>query len=170
MKKKYGDGYEDKLKRIMQRLGVDSFHYDWTRTDCYIAFFYHGQEYRFEHSLEKARASGQSIGWVSDCFAQLVLTIEDLARMTERGIYTFDKWIEGMKALPAPAPAPPDCFVGLGFRELPDRPALAARYKQLAKAMHPDTGGDTLGFVDLKANYDKCVAWLDARGGDAGVQ
>ena len=34
-------------------------------------------------------------------FAQLVKTLEDIARMVERGIYDLSTWIEGMKTLPS---------------------------------------------------------------------
>lgn len=104
-RKIYSGDYEAKLARVMERLGAESYNYDWTRAACFIEFIYHGQLYRFEHSVEKAKTHGQNIVHVSDLFAQLVMTLEDIARMTERGIYELQSWIEGMKALPAPRAA-----------------------------------------------------------------
>ena len=96
-RKIYSGDYEAKLARVMERLGAESYNYDWTRAACFIEFIYHGQLYRFEHSVEKAKTHGQNIVHVSDLFAQLVMTLEDIARMTERGIYELQSWIEGMK-------------------------------------------------------------------------
>jgi len=36
--------------------------------------------------VEKERKNGISLSYGSDAFAQLVLSLEDIARMTERGI------------------------------------------------------------------------------------
>lgn len=144
MTKKYSGGfkeYENKLKRVMSRMGIEKFNYDWSRTDCFIEFTYHNQFYRFEHSIEKAKAHNQKLQHVSDLFAQLVLSLEDICRMSERGIYDLSTWIEGMKALP-PQKEIPQCFLILGFQDIPTPPELEQRYKQLVKIAHPDKGGD----------------------------
>lgn len=89
-RKKYSGGfeeYESKLKRVMERLGVKQYKYDWSRNECFIEFTYKNQYYRFEHSLHKAAEHKQNIHYSSDLFAQLVKTLEDIARMVERGIY-----------------------------------------------------------------------------------
>lgn len=102
-RKKYSGGfeeYESKLKRVMERLGVKQYKYDWSRNECFIEFTYKNQYYRFEHSLHKAAEHKQNIHYSSDLFAQLVKTLEDIARMVERGIYDLSTWIEGMKTLP----------------------------------------------------------------------
>ena len=79
--------YESKLKRVMERLGITKYNYNWDRFEAWIEFTYKGTLYRFEHSVEKARKNGISLSYGSDAFAQLVLSLEDIARMTERGIY-----------------------------------------------------------------------------------
>lgn len=156
-KKLYSGNYENKLTRVMGRLGVDHYNYDWTRQDCFIEFTYYGQTYRFEHSLSKAEATGQHIVYVSDLFAQLVMTLEDIARMSERGIYQLTTWIEGMKALPQ-AKTVPQCFTALGFTEMPEtEEQIKARYRRMAKVMHPDTGGNEEAFNILKNNYSECL-------------
>lgn len=156
-KKIYSGDYESKLKRVMERLSVDKYNYDWTRQECFVEFTYRNQLYRFEHSLEKAKETGQKIVFISDLFAQLVMSLEDIARMTERGIYELQSWIEGMKALPAPTIIP-ICFQSLGFSVLPSSAEeLKTQYRRMAKAMHPDSGGDTAAFIALKQNYNECI-------------
>lgn len=120
-KKKYSGGfdvYEGKLRRVMERFGVETCNYDWNRSGCFIEFTYKGQLYRFEHSIDKAKAYNQNIDCVSDLFAQLVISLEDIARMSERGIYELSSWIEGMKALPKPKEIP-SCIRVLGFNDIP---------------------------------------------------
>ena len=161
-RKIYSGDYEAKLARVMERLGAESYNYDWTRAACFIEFIYHGQLYRFEHSVEKAKTHGQNIVHVSDLFAQLVMTLEDIARMTERGIYELQSWIEGMKALPAPRAAVPPCFQAMGFTDIPkSEEEIKTQYKRMAKVMHPDAGGSAAAFDALTANYKACLEYLN---------
>lgn len=91
-KKQYADvsTYEQKLKRVMVRLGVEKYEYDWTRQTAYVQFFYKNQWYRFDHSVEKVNVGGKmKLTYGTDVFAQIVLALEDLARMVERGIYVM---------------------------------------------------------------------------------
>ena len=113
MAKQYAEpaAYEAKLEKVMTRLGVDQYDYDWSRFECWVSFVYKGQNYRFSHSVENARAHGVNIRYGSDVFAQVVLSLEDLARMVERGIYDLSTWVSGMKYLPAGERLEP-CFVG----------------------------------------------------------
>lgn len=152
--------YEKKLKTIMDKLGVEKYNYDWTRKDCYIEFFYKGQLYRFEHSIEKAAKSGEKISYVSDCFAQLVLTLEDIARMTARNIYELSAWIEGMKTLPKPKDIP-QCFLLLGFTDIPDDVSeIKSAYRSLAKIYHPDIGGNKEDFEKYTKAKDDCLEFI----------
>lgn len=158
MKKAYAspETYETKLKRVMERLGVSEYDYDWSRRSCWVSFMYKGQAYRFEHSIESAKQHGIALEYGSDAFAQVVLTLEDLARMTERGIYDFSVWVAGLKYLPEAKPLEP-CFVALGFTQ---RPAtideLHAQYRKKVKVMHPDAGGSPAAFRLLTENYEQC--------------
>lgn len=164
--KKYSGkvNYERKLEQVMQRIGAEDYNYDWTRVECWIEFTLQGQLYRFEHSLQKASSAGQNLKLVSDCFAQLVLTLEDLARMSERGIYQLSSWIEGMKALPPPLPA---CFGAMGFTgSLPSEKQVRERYRALAKVTHPDAGGNEQAFAGLTAAYEKCMAQITKQEGE----
>ena len=96
----------------------------------------------------------------SDAFAQLVLSLEDLARMVERGIYDLSVWVAGMKYLPAPKELEP-CFAALGFTKRPQsQEELSKQYKLMAKALHPDSGGDADAFRQLCENYKQCKELL----------
>lgn len=159
MAKQYGEpaAYEAKLEKVMARLRVEEYDYDWSRFACWVSFVYKGQPYRFEHSVDNAKAHGVNIKYGSDVFAQVVLSLEDLARMVERGIYDLSTWVAGMKYLPPAAPVDP-CFAALGFSQ---RPAsiedVRTQYKRMAKVMHPDAGGDEAAFMELNDNYRKAL-------------
>ena len=109
--------YEKKLGTVMARLGIKQYNYDYTRREAWVTFTYKGQEYRFEHSIDSAAAHGHPLSYGSDAFCQIVLTLEDLARASNRGIYDLQTWVEGiLKALPCHTPVP-DCFSILGLSQ-----------------------------------------------------
>lgn len=159
MPKQYAEpaAYEAKLEKVMSRLGIEQYDYDWSRFECWVAFTYKGQPYRFSHSVENAKAHGIDIRYGSDVFAQVVLSLEDLARMVERGIYDLSTWVAGMKYLPTGKPLEP-CFLGLGFIERPKTTdEVKAQYRRMAKALHPDAGGSEVAFCALEKNYRQCL-------------
>lgn len=165
-KKQYADVsvYESKLKRVMERFGVEQYEYDWTRHTAYVQFMYKGQWYRFDHSVDKINATGKmKLTYGTDVFAQLVLSLEDLARMVERGIYDLGVWVSGMLYLP-PVKELPQCFVDMGYKgsELPDKKDLEARYKNLLKKAHPDNGGDADTFIKLQESMKMCLDHLES--------
>lgn len=149
--------YEAKLEKVMGRLGVEQYDYDWSRFECWVSFTYKGQPYRFSHSIENAKTHGVDVRYGSDVFAQVVLSLEDLARMVERGIYDLSTWVAGMKYLPAGKALEP-CFAGLGFIDRPEtEEEVKAQYRRMAKGMHPDAGGDAAAFAALQENYQRCL-------------
>ena len=156
MSKQYAEpaAYEAKLEKVMSRLGVDRYDYNWDRFSCWVEFYYKSQPYRFEHSVDNAMAHGINIKYGSDIFAQVVLSLEDLARMVERGIYVLSTWVAGMKYLPAKSNVP-SCLQKLGFDAIPTERELKARWKQIAKTAHPDVGGDEDYFVAMKSSFDE---------------
>ncbi len=162
-KKKYGDSdsYERKLERVMERIGVKEFTYNFDRHGCWIEFQYRNDLYRFEHSIEKAKAKGINLRYGSDAFAQVVLALEDLARMVERGIYELGTWVAGMKFLPPPIEVP--SFIKfLGFDQIPSGPEdIKERFRQLAKTMHPDVGGSEEDFIKLKDASEKAIKYFE---------
>jgi hypothetical protein len=161
-KKQYGsaDTYERKLAKVMERLGVEQYNFNWDRWGCWIEFRYRGELYRFDHSIEKARSRGIDLQYGSDAFAQVVLALEDLARMVERGIYELSTWVAGMKFLP-PVVEVPSFFCYLGFAEIPTGPEdVKARYRELAKQMHPDQGGAEEDFLRLKDAAEKALRYF----------
>lgn len=160
-RKKYGDAlhYENKLKRVMERLGVTNYTFDWGRYSTWIQFTYKGELYRFEHSVEKAQQRGLDLAFGSDCFAQLVLALEDLARMVERGIYDLSTWVVGMRYLP-PAAEIPTFFQFMGFKMIPSFEQYKERYKELAKQLHPDNSGSPEGFKALQRVKEQAENWF----------
>lgn len=162
MAKQYAEpaAYEAKLEKVMARLGVESYNYDWSRFACWVEFRIKGQLYRFEHSVENANNHGQNIRYSSDVFAQVVLTLEDIARMTERGIYELQTWICGLKALPA-ASTLPECFAVLQFDALPTAEEIKERYRQLSKSSHPDSGGTAEMFKKLTDARDEALIYVN---------
>ena len=157
------DEYEQKLKRVMTRLGVSEYRYDWNRTETYVEFCYKGQWYHFENNFEKAakayEKTRKKIFYVSDLFAQIVLALESLAQLTEQGLYELSYWIEGMKMLPS-ASSVPACFAALGFDHIPAEDELKQRFRQLAKVAHPDGGGSEEQFQVLRRNYIECQTYI----------
>ena len=163
VKKQYAspDTYEAKLARVMERMGVAEYNYDWNRHGAWVEFIRKGQMFRFDHSVEKARAKGFDLTYGSDVFAQLVITLEDLARMGERGIYELQTWLQGMKFLPPPVIVP-ECFTALGFAEIPSgSEEVEARFKNLAKKVHPDMGGSNEAFIALQKAAQEAVRYFD---------
>lgn len=164
-KKYYGstEEYEKKLEKVMKRLDVSKYRYDWSRESTFVEFCYHGQWYHFDNNFVKAKDAAEkthkNITYVSDLFAQTVLALEALARLTEQGIYSLQFWIEGMKMLPS-APKVPACFAALGFDHIPTEEELKQRYRARAKTVHPDAGGTAEEFEVLKRNYLACQSYL----------
>lgn len=164
-KKVYGSAakYEKKLQSVMDRLGVEKYVFDWNRQDCYVEFWYKGELYRFDHSVEKARQRGIDLSYGSDAFAQVVLSLEDLARMVERGIYDLQVWVSGMRCLPQTDEIP-DFFRFLGFDQIPDdMMEIIHRYRTLAKQMHPDVGGSAVDFAKLRAAFEQARQYVEKK-------
>ena len=94
---------------------------------------------------------------MTDLFAEVVYSLEGLARAVEKGIFTLDMLLAGVPALPAAPPMEP-CFVAMGFSSAPAGEAeVRERYKRLAKVLHPDAGGDEEAFRVLNQNYEACM-------------
>lgn len=166
-KKLYADigFYEEKLPRIMERLGVEKYEYDWTRQTAYVQFFYKNRWYRFDHSVEKANASGKmKLVYGTDVFAQIVLALEDLAHMIERGIYDLKVWVSGMLYLPVHEELPA-YFSKLGYTgtNIPAKDDVMARYKNLLKKAHPDNGGSTEEFLQLQQAMKDCLDYIETK-------
>ena len=171
MKKQYsGDtaAFEKKLARVMERLGVEKYTYDWTSgrtgSSCYVEMRYGASTYRFENSSDKSKKCGRNLTYASDLFAAVVYSLEGLARAVEQGIFTLDMLLAGVPALPEGKPLEP-CFVALGFTERPsDKDAVKVQYKRLAKVLHPDAGGSKEAFATLTDNYTACLMKLEGDG------
>nr|WP_239533988.1 hypothetical protein [Thalassobacillus pellis] len=92
---------EKKLSKVMKRLNIEDFDFNWDRSSCYIEFKFQEQAYKLEHSIEKARKRGILLKNGMDCLIALTQSLEDLCVIIDRGTYDFETWISGMKVMPA---------------------------------------------------------------------
>ena len=155
--------YEKKLDKVMSRFGVGEGDYNWNcdRHGGWVEFRYKGELYRFEHTVKAAQAAGISISYGSDAFAQIVMALEDLARIVERGIYDLSNWVAGMKALPEKATLPYFC-AKLGLDHIPvSADEVHHQYKRMAHLYHPDKGGSDAEFSALIAARDEALQFLE---------
>lgn len=144
----------------MEKLEIKDFNWNYDRHGAWIEFRYKGSLYRFDHSVEKAQSRGVKLTYGSDAFAQIVLALEDLARMIARGIYDLQTWVAGMKYLPAVVEVP-SFFKMLGFEQLPSsEEEVKTRYKNLVKQLHPDIGGNADDFVKIKEAAEEAIRYL----------
>jgi hypothetical protein len=158
-----GSTYEKKLAAVMKRLKAQEHDWNYDRHGAWVQFRYRGQLYRFDHSVQNARARGVKLDFGSDAFAQIVLSLEDLARMVERGIYDLQTWVSGMKMLPA-ALEVPSFLKLLGFAEIPaDVEEVKTRYRNLALKFHPDQGGNAEDFDMLKRASEQAMQYMALR-------
>lgn len=147
---KDADFYEKKLHKVMDRFSITDYDWDFNRKGAYVTFYYKGQFYRFDHTVEKARESGNELNYGSDCFAQIVLALEDLVRIVNRGIYDLQSWVAGMKSLPETSTLS-WYFAYLGLtEETTDEVVIEKAYKNMAKVYHPDKGGSEEAFIKLQ--------------------
>lgn len=166
-KKHYSGSMDDhirKLERVMARLGVEKYQYDWNQSkggsSCWVEMVYNGAAYRFENSTEKSAKAGKNLSYISDLMGAVVYSLEGLVRAVEQEIFTLDMLLKGVPALPGGEPVEP-CFHILGFDHRPETAeAVKARFRELAKMAHPDKGGTEEAFMTLKAAYEECIKVL----------
>ncbi|PPA71660.1 hypothetical protein [Jeotgalibacillus proteolyticus] len=88
---------EAKLRKVMKRLRIDQYNYNWDRSSCLIEFTYLEKSYRLEHSIDKAKKTGIIVNNGMDCLYELTSSLEDLSEIINRGTYKLEKWIHGME-------------------------------------------------------------------------
>jgi hypothetical protein len=88
---------EKKLRRVMKRLKIEDYNFNWDRSSCYIEFQYREIPYKLEHSIVKAKKRGIFLRDGLDCLMELTNSLEDLCRITERGTNDLGTWISGME-------------------------------------------------------------------------
>lgn len=60
----------------------------------------------------------------------------------------------------------PSCFQVLGFDEIPEnKDQLKARYRQLARVVHPDSGGNVEKFIRVRRAYEESIKYIEQRKG-----
>ncbi len=162
-KKQYASAemYEKKLKSLIDKMKAQDLMYNWDRLgNVWISFDLNGRFYKFEHSLERAKAAGMKTSYVSDVFAQLVLSLEALARVRKLGIFTWETLLAGMKFIEAPKELP-EPFRILGFDSEPESvDQVNAFFRQKAKEAHPDGGNSGESLESLKRARDASVYYV----------
>ncbi|KZZ85588.1 MULTISPECIES: hypothetical protein [Bacillaceae] len=98
---------ELKLVKVIKRLKIEDYNFNWDRNSCFIEFYYKQEAYRLEHSIEKANEKGILLRNGMDCLNDLTDSLEDLCAIIDRGTYRFETWIAGMKQSP-PKQEPPE--------------------------------------------------------------
>lgn len=60
----------------------------------------------------------------------------------------------------------PSCFQVLGFDKIPEnKDQLKARYRQLARIAHPDSGGNVEKFIRVRRAYEESIKYIEQRKG-----
>ncbi|WP_226584207.1 hypothetical protein [Halobacillus litoralis] len=88
---------ERRLVKVIKRLKIEDFNFNWDRNSCFIEFSYQGECYRLEHSVNKAKEKGIILRNGLDCLNELTQSLEDLCVIIDRGMYSFETWITGMR-------------------------------------------------------------------------
>lgn len=117
---------EHRLIKVIKRLKIEDYTFNWDRNSCFIEFLYKQESYRLEHSVEKAKEKGIVLRNGMDCLNDLTESLEDLCAIIDRGTYRFETWIEGMKQ-PSVVHAPPEFHEEFQFR-----------YRSLGKQQYPE--------------------------------
>ena len=157
--------YTKKLAKVMKRLGVPKSDYTvhTSKSEVLVEFTLGGEKHEFHHTIEKARAHGFNYAFGFQILAQVVYTLEDLARASERGIYSFATFSQGLLALPHIEL--PSFIKEMGFQTMPSNAGqVTAKYRDLCKILHPDNGGSPSDFLRLQQNYEKAVKFIEAGG------
>lgn len=149
--------YESKLGRVMKRLDISVYEWNHDRYEAWVQFRYKGNLYRFSKSVRNG-----DLKYGSDCFAQIVLGLEDLARLVKRGIYDLQTWIAGFKALPEHVELP-SCLRFFGFTEVPSVDKVHDEYRKKALLLHPDSGGSADDFDKLTRAYEQALAFVGGK-------
>ncbi|SES16234.1 hypothetical protein [Salipaludibacillus aurantiacus] len=99
---------ERRLKKVMKRLKIEVYNYNWDRSSCFIEFQHQENKYRMEHSLQRAKEKGLvMLRNGLDCLNELIKSLEHLCEIVDRGTYRLDTWIASMK-LPSPVEETPE--------------------------------------------------------------
>src|SRR3954468_24843060 len=116
---------ERRLRKVMKRLKIEEFNFNWDRTSCFIEFQYEENSYRMEHSVERAKEKGVIVLRNGlDCLMQLIQSLEDLCQIIERGTYKLENWVSSMRH-------------SSPVEEIPKiQEELQVRYKLLEKQKH----------------------------------
>lgn len=80
-----------------------------------------------------------------------------------------NEWVSVEERLPAAQEIEP-CFQALGFAQRPtDAARVKEQYRRMAKALHPDTGGNEAAFTVLRENFEQCMRVLNEKADNTGT-
>ncbi|AZB41423.1 hypothetical protein CEF21_03400 [Bacillus sp. FJAT-42376] len=131
---------ELKLVKVIKRLKIEDYEFNWDRNSCYIQFIYNQEAYRLEHSIEKANAKGILLRNGMDCLNDLTESLEDLCAIIDRGTYRFETWIEGMKQSPPKSDTPEyEEEFHIRYRSLGRQPYPETRRQEELTSFHPES-------------------------------
>lgn len=162
--KKYSDVkfFINKLNNVFKKLNIEKFRYKYGNDFAFVNFNIDKSWYQINHSTKNADKNTKSLAG-SDMFAEIVLSIEELSHLQDRGICSFQD-IVSVFELKAGAVKLPDCFKKLGFdgRYMPSKKHVDYKYNDLAKVLHPDSAfGDMEKFNELNTAKEECYKFLE---------
>lgn len=111
-------------------------------------------------------------GWCRDCRQSVPIGGGYLVgkdRETGRWRLSCAGCLFGTTNAPPPRPEPlrpiavPACLQILGLRPPVDREAVRRKFRQLAKASHPDMGGDAVRFMVIEGAYRQALSLAGGR-------
>ena len=130
-----------------------------------IVFDRAGQRYvfrcsQYEHPMDNLRAAQLTMTYLWRGLEEYGVTsdISEVERM-------FDTFFLGFTAAPDDAvlllPAGESCWEVLSVEPMAEKQAIVNAYRALAKAHHPDYGGQAADFVRLRAAYEDALAAVE---------
>ncbi|MFB4165735.1 hypothetical protein ACE1TI_18515 [Alteribacillus sp. JSM 102045] len=137
---------ERKLAKVMKRLKIENYNFNWDRVSCVVEFRYKEKSYKMEHSVQKAKQKGIILRNGLDCLNEMIETLDDLCEIIDRGTFKLETWIAGMNQSPSEEEVPE-------YEE-----EFHIRYKSLAKQNHSEN--DRNEFVPVASesslrNFDR---------------
>jgi hypothetical protein len=102
---------------------------------------------------------------VGDNIAAIAAHVDALRRVDRYGVGTIEQALAGYKALPADSAANWRAVLGFGADTRPSVDQVDTAFKQLARAKHPDVGGDDASMAHL--NRARAFAFAELDGAEA---
>lgn len=130
----------DRLKSIARRLGINpepganQLDYKLTmgaNAEALVKIFYRGVWHEFHYSRQKAEFFHKKIPADKDVFVAVVVCLQDLTRVAERGVFDFGVLVQGFKSLTFQKL--PEFATFFGFTIMPTWDDVRKRFAELVK-------------------------------------